>query len=242
MAMLTNPVAVVGAGTMGHGIAYVAALAGHDTALGDSSEGALASAKERIDSLFARARERGRIDAAAEAAARARLRFTHDPGDAGRGAGIVIEAIPENLDLKRDFFRFIEKLVPANAILATNTSALSVADIATVLARPERFIGLHFFNPVPAMKLLELVRAPATSEAVVEAARAFGLGLGKTPIVVRDSPGFATSRLGIVLGLEAMRMVEEGVASAEDIDKAMELGYGHAAGPLRTSDLVGLDV
>jgi 3-hydroxybutyryl-CoA dehydrogenase len=235
-------VAVIGAGTMGHGIAYAAAVGGHATVLTDASSQSLSSARSRIDSLFARATEKGKLDQNAVQQARELLRFEPDLDTAVHGQGVVIEAVPEQLDMKQELLKHIEPLVSAGSILATNTSALSISAIASSLSRPERFVGLHFFNPVPAMKLVEIVRGNATSDAVIQWALGFADSLGKTPIVVRDSPGFATSRLGVVLGLEAMRMVEQGVASAEDIDRAMELGYNHPVGPLKLTDLVGLDV
>jgi len=159
-----------------------------------------------------------------------------------RDATLVVEAIPERLELKRALFADIEPLVGTSTLLASNTSSLSIASIAEGSKHPERVLGMHFFNPVPVMELLEIVRGAATSDAVVQRARAVAAAIGKTPIVVRDAPGFATSRLGVVLGLEAIRMLEQGVASAEDIDRAMELGYNHPMGPLRLTDLVGLDV
>ncbi len=235
-------VAVIGSGTMGHGIAYVAAVAGHETVLHDTFPGALDAARSRIALLFAKAIEKGKLDSAGEAEALTRLSYDDRLESAVFGAGIVIEAVPENLALKQDLFRKAEPMVPSSTVLASNTSALSVTEIAMALERPERFIGMHFFNPVPAMRLIEIVRGQATNDAVVEVMRAFATGLGKTPIVVKDSPGFASSRLGVVLGLEAMRMLEQGVAAAEDIDRAMELGYNHPVGPLKLTDIVGLDV
>jgi 3-hydroxybutyryl-CoA dehydrogenase len=157
-------------------------------------------------------------------------------------ADLVVEAIPENLGLKRDLFTRLDAMAPKNAVLATNTSSLPVHAIASATGRPQRVVGMHFFNPVHLMPLLEVVRAEETAPEVVDLVVEVGRRLGKEPIVVRDSPGFASSRLGVVLGLEAIRMVEEGVASPEDIDKAMTLGYRHPMGPLRLTDLVGLDV
>ena len=165
-----------------------------------------------------------------------------DLAAAAADADLVIEAVPEILDLKREIFRTLGAHAPSHAILATNTSSLPIGEIASASGAPERVVGMHFFNPVHLMKLLELVRTDATTDAAVDAAKQVGEAMGKTVIVVRDSPGFATSRLGLVLGLEAIRMVEEGVASADDIDKAMELGYRHPMGPLKLTDLVGLDV
>ncbi len=154
----------------------------------------------------------------------------------------MVEAAPERMELKQRLLREVEAAAPPSALLATNTSSLSIDTIAEVLAEPRRFLGLHFFNPVHLMALVEVVRGGRTDEATLEAGVAFARGLGKDPIVVRDAPGFASSRLGVALGLEAMRMVEEGVAEPRDIDKAMELGYRHPMGPLRLTDLVGLDV
>ena len=236
------PVAVIGAGTMGHGIAYVSALAGHPTTLFDASADALRAAVSKIAATSKKAVDKGKLDRSEADALLGRLRYEPDINQAVFGSSLIVEAVPENLSLKQELFRLIEERVSASAILATNTSALSINAIAGVLGRPERFIGLHFFNPVPVMQLLEIVRGSMTNDAVVESMKAFALALGKTAIVVKDSPGFATSRLGVVLGLEAMRMLEQGVASAEDIDRAMELGYNHPIGPLKLTDMVGLDV
>ncbi|HEU4643084.1 MAG TPA: 3-hydroxyacyl-CoA dehydrogenase family protein [Gemmatimonadaceae bacterium] len=235
-------VAVIGAGTMGHGIAYVAALAGCRVWLADMDEERLADARRRIEEAFGTAIARGKCTSEAREAALSRIELAAAADEAACDAAIVIEAVPERVDLKQRIFAAIESAVHADAMLASNTSSLSITEIAGVLRHRERMIGLHFFNPVPAMALLEIVRGEETSDATVERARAFAALLGKVPIVVRDSPGFATSRLGVVLGLEAIRMLEQGVASAEDIDRALELGYNHPVGPLRLTDLVGLDV
>jgi 3-hydroxybutyryl-CoA dehydrogenase len=235
-------VVVLGAGTMGAGIAHVTALSGRDTRLFDVDAEALLRARERIRSGLERGIELGKIDPARRDAALDRLRTTANLAEAADGADLVIEAVPERLELKRELLARVAELVSAGCLLGSNTSSLSISAIAEPVAGAERVIGLHFFNPVPAMALVEIVRGDRTTERVVETARAFAVALGKTPIVVRDSPGFATSRLGVALGLEAIRMLEEGVASAEDIDRAMELGYRHPMGPLRLTDLVGLDV
>jgi 3-hydroxybutyryl-CoA dehydrogenase len=235
-------VAVVGAGTMGHGIAYVAALAGMPVTLTDSRAEALAAALGRIGELLEGAVRRGKVADAERAAVAGRLRPEPELAAAVAGADVVIEAVVEDLGVKQRLFADVERAAPAGALLATNTSSLSVAAIAAAVREPARVVGLHFFNPVPAMKLVEVVTHPRASAGAVERGIAFARALGKEPIVVRDSPGFASSRLGLALGLEAMRMLEQGVASAEDIDKAMELGYGHPMGPLKLSDLVGLDV
>jgi len=235
-------VAVIGAGTMGHGIGYVAALAGATVALTDARADALATAWKKLEGLFDGAVSRGKLTPADRRAAASRLRTEPDLGAALRGADVVIEAVVEDLAVKRRLFAELERIAPPDALLATNTSSLSIAAIAAAVRDPARVIGLHFFNPVHLMRLVEVVRHPASPAATVDRAVAFGRSLGKEPIVVNDSPGFASSRLGVVLGLEAMRMVEAGVATAEDIDKAMELGYNHPMGPLRLTDLVGLDV
>lgn len=235
-------VAVLGAGTMGHGIAQVAALAGLDVVLADASEAALTRGFENIRRNLDEGVARGKVTDEQRAEALARLRPERSVGAAVREADLVVEAVPERFDLKVQVFAEVEADAPADAILATNTSSLSVTDLQSALRRPERVVGLHFFNPVHIMRLVEVVRGRRSDERVVAAAVAFAQRLGKDPIVVNDAPGFASSRLGVALGLEAMRMLEEGVASAEDIDKAMELGYRHPMGPLKLTDLVGLDV
>ena len=235
-------VAVIGAGTMGHGIAYVCARAGFDVTLTDASEPYLHKGMAGIRVWFEKGIARGKATAEERDAALARIRAETNRAAAVRGATLVVEAIPERLELKRALFAEIEPLVADTTLLASNTSSLSIAKIAEGSRHPERVLGMHFFNPVPLMELLEIVRGTATSDAVVQRARDIAGAIGKTPIVVRDAPGFATSRLGVVLGLEAIRMLEQGVASAEDIDRAMELGYNHPMGPLRLTDLVGLDV
>ncbi|HJR65030.1 MAG TPA: 3-hydroxyacyl-CoA dehydrogenase family protein, partial [Gemmatimonadaceae bacterium] len=240
--MTIRRVAVIGAGTMGHGIAYVACAAGYDVRLADADAATLATGMRRIQEAFDKAIERGKATPASRDAGLARLTSAASAPEAAQEADLVIEAVPERLELKQSIFRDLERSMAPTAILGSNTSSLSITRIAEGLRHEERVVGLHFFNPVPVMKLLEIVRGERTSDKVVDAARAFATSLGKTPIVVRDSPGFATSRLGVVLGLEAIRMLEQGVASAEDIDRAMELGYNHPMGPLRLTDVVGLDV
>jgi 3-hydroxybutyryl-CoA dehydrogenase len=235
-------VAVIGAGTMGHGIAYVAAASGYEVRLADADAATLATGGRRIREAFDKAIERGKATPATREEGLRRLTTVTTSSEAATGADLVIEAVPERLELKQAIFTELERSVSADAILASNTSSLSISRIAEKLEHPERVVGLHFFNPVPVMKLLEIVRGERTSDRVIDNARSFATSLGKTPIVVRDTPGFATSRLGVVLGLEAIRMLEQGVASAEDIDRAMELGYNHPMGPLRLTDVVGLDV
>ena len=239
---MTKPrVAVIGAGTMGRGIAYVSLLAGCDVRLHDAQAGAVSQAVHAIDGLFAKGVQRDKLSAADHADAAKRLHADETLDAAVRAADVVIEAVVEDLSAKQRLFADVERSVPAGALLASNTSSLSIGRIAEALRQPERLVGMHFFNPVHAMKLVEVVTHGDNTDAAQRAVE-FARALGKEPIVVRDSPGFASSRLGVVLGLEAMRMLEQGVASAEDIDKAMELGYNHPMGPLKLSDQVGLDV
>jgi 3-hydroxybutyryl-CoA dehydrogenase len=233
-------VLVVGAGTMGRGIAALCVARGFETSIHDAILAAAEAAPAAIGETLARARARGRMTEEEEASARRLLAVAPDLSTALQ-VDLVIEAAPESLDVKRTLFAEIDRS-PEPVVLATNTSSLSIAKIAAATSNPGRVLGLHFFNPAPVMPLVEIVVGPATSPAAMSAARTFVAALGKEAILVRDAPGFATSRLGLVLGLEAMRMLEEGVATAADIDRAMEAGYGHAMGPLKTSDLVGLDV
>ncbi|MHA4815044.1 3-hydroxyacyl-CoA dehydrogenase family protein [Streptomyces aculeolatus] len=237
--------AVVGGGRMGAGIAQSFAAAGSRVVIVESGADAAAAAVERVAGSLRRAAERGRLAAGvdpAEVVARVRAvgSLAELPADAG--LELVVEAVPEDAGLKARVLAGAERAVGPDAVLATNTSSLSVAELAAALGRPGRFLGMHFFNPVPASELVELVTAPETGGEALAAARGWVRTLGKTAVVVRDSPGFASSRLGVALGLEAIRMAEEGVAAPADIDTAMELGYRHPMGPLRLTDLVGLDV
>jgi 3-hydroxybutyryl-CoA dehydrogenase len=235
-------VAVIGAGTMGHGIAYAAALAGCHVRLTDARADALPQAMAKIEALLAGGLKRGKLTAADHADVEQRLRTDESLRSAVQDADVVIEAVVEDLGIKERLFAEVERAAPAGALLASNTSSLSIGRIAATMKRPERLVGMHFFNPVHVMKLVEIVTHGTSSRPAADRAVEFARQLGKEPIVVRDSPGFASSRLGVVLGLEAMRMLEQGVASAEDIDKAMELGYNHPMGPLKLTDQVGLDV
>lgn len=234
--------AVLGAGTMGNGIAQVCAQAGMEVVLFDVAEEPLTKGLANIDRMLAKGVERGKMEQADADAVRARVSGSTVLAEAVAGCDLVVEAVPEKLELKQSVFREVEASAPAHAILATNTSSLSIDRIAEALDKPERFLGLHFFNPVPIMKLLEIVVGAKTSDEVLDCARGLGERLKKDGIVVKDAPGFASSRLGLAIGLEAMRMVEEGVASAADIDTAMMRGYGFPMGPLKLTDLVGLDV
>jgi 3-hydroxybutyryl-CoA dehydrogenase len=240
--MTIRKVAVLGAGTMGHGIAQVVAMAGYGVALYDIDLVSVETGLQRIRKNLDKGVQLGKVADAIRETALAALSTSTDIAEAVDGTDLVIEAAPESMDLKKRIFGEVEAAVTPQAILATNTSSLSIGDIASTLAHPERFLGLHFFNPVHVMQLVEVVHGPATDPAVLHAALQFVRRIEREPIVVKDSPGFASSRLGVVLGLEAMRMVEEGVASPEDIDRAMELGYRHPMGPLKLTDLVGLDV
>jgi 3-hydroxybutyryl-CoA dehydrogenase len=235
-------IAVIGAGTMGHGIAHVCAAAGFQARLFDVRRELVDAGLAKISANLDAGVAKGKVTAEQRAATLANLRGEAELGAALTGAGLVIEAVPEKLELKQKLLREAAEIAGPAAILATNTSSLSVSQIAAAVPGPERVIGTHFFNPVHLMKLLEIVVGEQTSQAVLGQIQSFGARIGKDCIVVKDSPGFATSRLGLVIGLEAIRMVEEGVASAEDIDKAMCLGYGFPMGPLKLTDLVGLDV
>lgn len=243
--MTINRVAVVGAGTMGHGIAQICATQGIEVFLCDLDQSVIDRAKASIDTSLSRFVSKGRLEESAKSAALKKLNFSSQASELNAllpKVDLVVEAVPERMDLKLALFRQFEEHAKTDALLASNTSSLSITEIAGGLTHPERVIGLHFFNPVPIMKLLEVVRGLRTTDETVKRARAFGEQVGKETVLVNDWPGFATSRLGIILGCEAIRMVEQGVAKPEDIDKAMELGYRHPMGPLRLTDLVGLDV
>lgn len=231
---------VVGAGTMGLGIAQTAAMHGHSVMLTDTTQGSLDKAVGAIKTSLAKFEEKGKLAESAGVIA-ARVRTSTTMTDAAN-ADVIIEAVYENIELKQSIFETLSKAAPSHALLGTNTSSLSITEIATASVDPTRVIGLHFFNPVPLMELLEIVVGQETSDSVLNEAKSFATSIKKTPIVVKDVPGFASSRLGVMLGCEAIRMLESGVASAEDIDKAMELGYRHPMGPLKLTDLVGLDV
>ncbi|MEN9784966.1 MAG: hypothetical protein RLZZ299_230 [Pseudomonadota bacterium] len=233
-------IGVIGAGTMGHGIAHVAAMAGATVVLHDRDETTVARGLAQVRGNLERGVEKGKTTPEQRDATLARIHATTSLDDMA-GADLVVEAIPERLDWKQALMASLGRIAP-NAILATNTSSLSVAAIASAAPDPGRVVGTHFFNPVHLMKLLEIVVHDGTASDVRDRILAWGTELGKDCIVVRDAPGFATSRLGVCIGMEAIRMVEQGVASAEDIDKAMVLGYGFPVGPLKLTDMVGLDV
>jgi 3-hydroxybutyryl-CoA dehydrogenase len=225
---------------MGAGIAHAFLVSGAAVTIVERDEAAAAAARDRVRVTLAKALEKAAVledlDSLLD-----RFAVSTDAVDFG-GASLVVEAVPEDFKLKQDALLNVERHLSTDAWIATNTSSLSVTDLADTLGRPERLCGLHFFNPVPSSTLVEVILGPRSAPELADAATGWVRGLGKTPIVVNDAPGFASSRLGVAIALEAMRMLEEGVASAQDIDAAMELGYRHASGPLRTTDIVGLDV
>ncbi len=236
-------VVVVGGGTMGHGIAQVSAMAGCDTTLVDTAPDLVEAALARIRANLDGGVKRGKVEPDVREQTLALLSGATDLESAAADADLVVEAVPERFDLKAALLSRLAASAPDRAILASNTSSLSIGELQRAAGgAAERVVGLHFFNPVHIMALVEVVRGAETAEATVEAGVAWARALGKEPIVVNDAPGFASSRLGVALGLEAMRMLQQGVASAEDIDRAMELGYRHPMGPLRLTDLVGLDI
>ncbi|MGI9822312.1 3-hydroxyacyl-CoA dehydrogenase family protein [Agromyces sp. Marseille-Q5079] len=235
-----SDVGVLGGGRMGAGIAHAFLLAGSRVTVVERDADAAAAASTRVLDSVAASVARGTADEGADVIA-ARFGTSTDVGSFAR-CGLVVEAVPEQLELKIDALTRVEAVIGDDAALASNTSSISIDELAALLDRPSRFLGMHFFNPVPASTLVEIVRGAATDAPLVDASREWVHAIGKTPIVVADSPGFASSRLGVVIGLEAIRMLEEGVATAEDIDRAMTLGYKHPVGPLRLTDLVGLDV
>ena len=240
--MEISTVAVIGAGTMGAGIAQVCAQTGWDTRLFDAFPEGLERGMKNIDAFWDKGIARGKTTPEQKAAWYANISACDELSLAVAGVDLVIEAVPEIMELKQKIFCDLEEMAPSHAILATNTSGIPISEIAASTGCGDRIIGMHFFNPVPIMKLLELVRHDGCSEETIATAQSIGKAMGKTTILVNDIPGFATSRLGVVLGNEAIRMLADGVASASDIDTAMHLGYRHPMGPLELTDLVGLDV
>ena len=239
---MAQQVAVIGAGLMGGGIAQVAAVAGYDVVLRDVTPEALERGLGTVRASYAKFVERGRLEADVAEAALARITTTTDLG-AAADADLVVEAVFEKLEVKADVFRELDRICKDGAVLASNTSAIPITSIAAVTQRPESVVGTHFFSPVPLMKLCEVVRGYKTSDHAIEVARSFAEGVGKTVVVVnRDVAGFVTTRLISALAMEAVRLLESGVASAEDIDTACRLGFGHAMGPLETIDLTGVDI
>lgn len=238
---LPSHVGVFGGGRMGAGVAHAFLVSGSTVTVLEADATAVQAAADRVSASVAKAAERGKLSGSSDPEeVLARLTVLTEPS-ALQECGLVVEAVPESVELKSEVLRRIEEHAP-DAVVATNTSSLSVDGLAAALGRPERFLGLHFFNPVPASELVEIVVGTRTAPDLVTQAQGWVEALGKTAITVTDSPGFASSRLGVSLALEAMRMLESGVASATDIDLAMTLGYKHPTGPLRTTDIVGLDV
>ncbi len=241
--LLFSKIVIVGAGTMGRGIAQVCSMAGYKTVLTDISEDTLQIAHKQILSNLEKGVSRGKVSSEVQERCKTHLTLSTRFQDELDDAEMVIEAVPENIKLKKSLLSTIDESTPEYCIIGTNTSSLSIAELAQCTSDPSRVIGMHFFNPVHIMKLLEIVYVPEmTGNDVITAIEAFAESIHKTSILVKNAPGFATSRLGIALGMEAIRMLQDGVASAEDIDTAMVLGYKHPVGPLRLTDMVGLDV
>lgn len=240
--MEIRKIAVFGAGTMGHGIAQVSAMAGYQVTLFDIAQGPLDTALQKVKANLQKGIDKGKISSEQLQMTLQNIKLTTSLEEACMDADLTIEAIPEKLNLKKNLLQQIDSFTGGRTIIATNTSSISIETISEFVADPTRVIGAHFFNPVHIMKLLEIVYHPNTSAEVITAIQDYGQKIGKETILVKNTPGFATSRLGVALGMEAIRMLEEGVASAADIDKAMVLGYKHPIGPLKLTDLVGIDV
>jgi 3-hydroxybutyryl-CoA dehydrogenase len=238
---MIKAIAVLGAGTMGHGIAHAAMVAGFETRLYDVSEVQLTKARAVIDGIVKKGVELGKVTAADADAILGKLTTMTDVKAAVEGAGLVIEAAPEKMDLKLQLLAEVERYAPADAVIASNTSALSVTEMAAALQAPGRLGGMHFFNPVHKMKLVEIVRALETTPETIAVMEEVSRQMGKETVLIRESPGFITSRINAMIGNEAFYMLQEGVASARDIDKALKLGLNHPMGPFELVDLVGLD-
>jgi 3-hydroxybutyryl-CoA dehydrogenase len=234
-------IAVIGAGTMGRGIAHAAALGGYRTILEDILPNALRRAESEIRANLDKAVELGKVTASDANAAFSRLEFAGSVDEAARQADVVIEAVPEELESKIEIFTLLDKICRPTTVLASNTSSLSLTEIASVTYRPRKIVGMHFFNPVHKMKLLEIVRALETDDDTLATAVNVGQRMGKEVVVIKESPGFVSSRINAMIGNEAFYMLQEGIASAEDIDKALRLGLNHPMGPFELVDLVGLD-
>lgn len=234
-------VAVIGAGIMGRGIAYAAALGGYRTILEDVLPAALRRAGDEIKATFDKGVALGKMSAAEAQAAVGRVEYASTPEEAAREAELVIEAVPEEMESKIEIFTLLDKVCRPDTILASNTSSMSITEIASVTYRPKKCIGMHFFNPVPKMKLLEVVRGLETDDDTIATCAEVGRRMKKEVVVIKESPGFITSRINAMIGNEAFYMLQEGIASAEDIDKALKLGLNHPMGPFELVDLVGLD-
>jgi 3-hydroxybutyryl-CoA dehydrogenase len=240
--MEVKTIAVIGAGTMGRGIAYAAAFGGYRTILEDITQSMLDQGLDYIRTSLNEGVERGKVTPEQRDRAVAQLGSAHSVEEACREADLVIEAVPEDMEVKLEIFTLLDKFAKPGAIFASNTSSLSITEMATITYRPDKCVGLHFFNPVPKMKLLEVVRGLETSDDTIATCREAGGRMGKEVVVVREAPGFITSRINAMIGNEAFYMLEEGIATAADIDKALKLGLNHPMGPFELVDLVGLDV
>ena len=240
--MEIKTIGVIGAGTMGRGIAYAAAFGGYRTVLEDVSPEMLEQGSAYISQALEEGVARGKVTPEQKTKALANLTTSRSVEDLCREADLLIEAVPEEMEVKLEIFTIFDKFAKPDAIMASNTSSLSITEMASITFRAENCIGMHFFNPVPKMKLLEIVRALETSEATLQACVEVGSRMGKEVVVIRESPGFVTSRINAMIGNEAFYMLQEGIASAEDIDKALKLGLNHPMGPFELVDLVGLDV
>jgi 3-hydroxybutyryl-CoA dehydrogenase len=235
-------IAVIGAGTMGRGIAYAAAFGGYSTVLEDISSQRLEDSLAWIAKAFAEGVSRGKVDTAIRDRAANLITTANSVQDAIRDADLIIEAVPEEMEMKMELFTIFDKFSKPNAIFASNTSSLSISDMSELTVCRDRCVGMHFFNPVPKMKLIELVKTPFTSEDTIAACTEVAARMGKEVVLVQESPGFVTTRINALIGNEAFAMLEAGVASAKDIDKALKLGLNHPMGPFELVDLVGLDV
>jgi 3-hydroxybutyryl-CoA dehydrogenase len=240
--MNVKTIAVIGAGTMGRGIAYAAALGGFKTVLEDVSRTVLENGVAWVRQSFDDGVTRGKVEASVRDKALSLISTASNPEDAIRDAELIIEAVPEELEMKLELFKIFDKFAKAGAIFASNTSSLSITDFTKVTVSGDRCIGMHFFNPVPKMKLIELVRTPLTSDATVATCREVAGRMGKEVVIVNEAPGFITTRINALIGNEAFNMLEAGIATPEDIDKALKLGLNHPMGPFELVDLVGLDV
>ena len=240
--MEVKTIAVIGAGTMGRGIAYAAALGGYQTVLEDVNDSVLAKALSWIRESFEEGVKRGKVDCAARDAALSRISTSLVVNEAIRDADLIIEAVPEELEMKLEIFTIFDKFAKPNAIFASNTSSLSISEFTDIVIARDRCIGMHFFNPVPKMRLVEIVRTPHTSEETTQTCVAVAHKMQKETVIIHEAPGFITSRMNALIGNEAFRMLEAGIASAADIDKAIKLGLNHPMGPFEMVDLVGLDV
>ncbi len=240
--MDVKTIGIIGAGTMGRGIAYAAALGGYQTILEDVMPETLAKGMAWIKQSLDESVSRGKVEAAARNTALALIETSSSVETVCRKADFLIEAVPEEMELKLELFTLFDKFAKPEAVLASNTSSLSITEMAEMTYRPELCVGMHFFNPVPKMRLVEIVKAPKTSDETIAICREVGARMGKEVVVVKESPGFITTRVNALIGNEAFAMLEAGIASAEDIDKALKLGLNHPMGPFELVDLVGLDV